>query len=142
MQQDIYALRELILAWRGGWPLAVSEHVAIELAEEPDPNKKSDRLAWYSELAEYFNANHDDGIEQSRFSHLQRESLYRYLEALPGQADRVLIIDALELGCGVFITMDYRTILSHRESISKLGIEPMRPSEYLAEMGFALPNCP
>jgi len=141
VQQDIYALREIILAWRDGWPLAVSDHIATELAEEPDPSKAFERLAWYSELAHYFDAHRDGDVEQDRFTYLQREWLYHYLRALPDDADRVLIVDALELGCGVFITMDYRTILSHRKTINKLGIEPMRPSEYLAEMGFGLPNC-
>ena len=141
IQQDIRALREIILTWRDGWPLAVSEHIATELEEEPDPSKAFERLAWYSELAHYFDASRVGDVEQDLFTYLQREWLYQYLRVLPDKADRVLIVDALELGCGVFITMDYRTILRHREVISRLGIVPMRPYEYLAEMGFVLPKC-
>ncbi len=143
IRQDVYALRELaILGSSGAWPLAVSASVATELEKEPDPNKSSKRLAWYRESAEYFNANCAERNELIRFTELQRAWVYEYLAVLPDEEDRILIVDALELGCGVFLTMDYRTVLSHRGLVGKLGIRVMRPCEYLAEMGCPPPDCP
>ncbi len=122
--------------------MAVSASVSIELEKEPDPNKSSKRLAWYRELEEYFNAHCAERTGRIRFTKLQREWAYEYLDVLPDQEDRILLVDALELGCDVFLTMDYRTVLSHREIVGKLGIRVMRPREYLAEMGFSPPDCP
>ena len=143
VRQDVYALRELAnLGRNGAWPLAVSASVAIELDNEPDSNKRSGRLGWYSELAEYFNAHCSEGTQLIRFTDLQRKWAYEYLAVLPDEEDRILIVDALELGCDVFLTMDYRTVLAYREMVGKLGISVMRPREYLAEMGFPPPDCP
>ena len=143
IRQDVYALRELAVIGRSGaWPLAVSASVAIELDKMPDPNKRFERLAWYWELAEYFNANRPERTGLIRFTELQPQWVYEYLAVLPDEEDRILLVDALDLGCDVFLTMDYRTVLPHREMVGKLGIRMMRPREYLADMGFLPPDCP
>ena len=67
---------------------------------------------------------------------MQRNQLYEYLNVLPDETDRVLVVDALELGCNVFLTMDYRTIWKHREAVRRLGINVMRPVEFLQDPVF------
>ena len=122
--------------------MAVSVSVAFELDKEPDPSNSSKRLSWYWELAEYFNASRAERTKPTQFTGLQREWAYEYLARLPDETDRILIVDAMELGCEVFLTMDYRTVLSYRETVGKLGIRVMRPRELLAEMGLLPPDCP
>ena len=68
--------------------------------------------------------------------------MFEYLAVLPDEEGRILLVNALDLGCDVFLTMDYRTVLPHREMVGKLGIRVMRPREYLADMGFPPPDCP
>jgi hypothetical protein len=146
MQDDIFALRDLaIMGTRWGWPLAVSSTTKLELGAVKDRDKRRSRVSWCGELAEYFEGNYKElaspklGSAYSditHFTHSQRNRLYDYLSALPDENDRVLVVDALEFGCNVFLTMDYKTIWTHREAIRKLGIHVMRPSEFLREPVF------
>ena len=66
--------------------------------------------------------------------------MYEYLAVLPDEEDRILIVDALELGCGVFLTMDYRTVLSHQELVGKLGIRVLRPPRISCGNGVSTPG--
>ena len=51
------------------------------------------------------------------------------LKALPQEKDQRLFIDALELGCDIFLTMDYRTIWRRRGKVKEVGLKVMRPVE-------------
>ena len=102
-------------------------------------------MSRWGELAEYFDDHYKEwpstgsGSSYSEITHftfIQRNQLYEYLNVLPDENDRVLVVDALELGCNVFLTMDYRTIWTHREAVRKLGIHVMRPVEVFREPAF------
>lgn len=55
-----------------------------------------------------------------------------FLSYLPQSYDRLLIADALCLGCDAFITTDYKTILRFRSQITKrVGLMLFSPYEYL-----------
>ena len=67
---------------------------------------------------------------RSRILYLSREPACPILlKALPQERDRRLFIDALELGCDIFLTMDYRTIWRRRGKVKEFGIKIMRPVE-------------
>ena len=143
MRDDIFALRHLAnMGRRFGWPLAVSLTNMDEFVLTKDPSKRYNLVSWWGELAEYFEDNYkewpppESGSAYSEITHftpLQRNWLYDHLNVLPDEKDRVLVVDALELGCNVFLTMDYRTIWVHREEVRRLGIHVMRPVEFLQE---------
>ena len=146
MRDDIYALHHLAtMGRRSGWPLAVSWTNMVELGAIRHPERRRAKVAWWGELAEYFEDNykewpsHSSGSSYSEITHFtstQRNRLYENLNVLPDETDRVLIVDALEFGCNVFLTMDYKTIWAHREVVRRLGIYVMRPVEFLQEPVF------
>ena len=55
------------------------------------------------------------------------------LSFLPHIGDRFLLASAVASKCNVFLTMDYRTILIHRQRIEKVvdPMEVLRPCEFL-----------
>ena len=144
--EDVLALRDLaVLGQRNGWPLAVSTVTMGELGATKDPDQRRDRVSWCQDLMQYFQENYErvrcreSGnayCEILHFTHLQRQFLYQYLNVLPDENDRILIVDALDFGCNVFLTMDYKTIWRHRAAVRKLGLHVMRPSELLREPVF------
>lgn len=146
IREDIFALRHLAtMGRRFGWPLAVSLTTKVEFGAIMDPDKRRSRVSWWGELAEYFDDHYkewpspESGSSYSEITHftfMQRNQLYEYLNVLPDETDRVLVVDALELGCNVFLTMDYRTIWKHREAVRRLGINVMRPVEFLQDPVF------
>ena len=146
MRDDIYALHHLAtMGRRWGWPLAVSLTNMVELDAIKDPERRQVRVAWWRRLAEYFEANYKEWPslssgssygEITHFTSTQRNRLYEHLHILPDETDRVLVVDALEFGCNVFLTMDYKTIWKHREAVRRLGIHVMRPVEFLQEPVF------
>ena len=146
IREDIFALRHLAtMGRRFGWPLAVSLTTMVEFGAIMDPDKRRSRVSWWGELAEYFDDHYkewpspESGSSYSEITHftfMQRNQLYEYLNVLPDETDRVLVVDALELGCNVFLTMDYRTIWKHREAVRRLGINVMRPVEFLQDPVF------
>ena len=137
---DILALANFMaLGRRCGWPIAVSPGALGELRAIPQPGKRIALTGWASELAHYFlqnlelrvSAEGSSGNEVERFTLPQRRWLSDLLEVLPQESDRHLIIDALEYGCDVFLTLDYRTIWRYRAELVRFGIRVMRPVELL-----------
>lgn len=139
--EDICALADLMaLGHRAGWPIAVSSRTLAELQATPRPEKRYALTNWGMELAYYFSAQFDDSrdaiesssySEISHFTHIQRRLLSELLNYIPQEADRQLIIDALEYGCDIFLTMDYKTVWQYRDEVSRFGIQVMRPAEFL-----------
>ncbi len=97
-------------------------------------------VGWGRELAYYFTSNIEETQDEpvgssyseiANFTYTQRSDLYNVLKKLPDGGDRQLIIDALEYGCDVFLTMDYRTVWRHHEEVARLGLQVMRPIEFM-----------
>lgn len=139
-REDIFALADFMaLGRRGGWPIAVSPGILGELRAIPQPDKRHNLTAWAGEIAHYFLQNHEsrDSAGESycdeleRFTLPQRRWLSDLLDVLPQESDRQLIIDAIEYGCDVFLTMDYKTIWRFRDTIDRFGLRVMRPVELL-----------
>lgn len=141
---DIFALADFMaLGHRGGWPLTVSSRTVEEL-KATQRRKRMDLINWGMEWETYYRYNLQESPTQSEsnsyvdldhFTFTQRNRLREWLRVLPQESDRQLIIDALELGCDIFLTMDYKTIWRHRADIGKLGIKVMRPIELLDYIG-------
>ena len=141
--EDIYALGDFMsLGLRIGWPMAVSLRTLDELEATPQPSKRSELVAWGGKLAHYYLTLSSERQIQSRiesgehgaserFTVTQRDYLAKLLEDFPQEADRQLIIDALEFECDIFLTMDYKTVWRRRDSADKFGIKFMRPVELL-----------
>ena len=142
---DILALLYFMrLGQRYGWPLAVSPNTLLELGATPRQNKRTDLITWGNSWAEYFATHFDDSQEEPKessyadlrhFTHIQRALLSNMLANLPQEDDRQLIVDALERGCDIFLTMDYKSIWVHREAIEPLGLSVMTPSELIDHIG-------
>lgn len=139
-RDDILALANFMaLGRRCGWPIAVSPGTLEELGAIPQPDKRFALTGWASDLAHYFlqNLESRDAAEKSccneveRFTLPERRWLSDLLEILPQESDRHLIIDALEYGCDVFLTMDYKTIWRYRDEVARFRIRVMRPVELL-----------
>ena len=138
---DIYALADFMaLGVRAGWPLAVSPGTQREFRAIQDPNKRDALTAWEQRLADYFAENFDQSQgetegssynEMTHFTSLQRSRMADLLKAFPDKQDQQLFIDAVERGCDVFLTMDYKTICQHRDKVKQFGLHVMRPVELL-----------
>lgn len=141
---DVHALGDL-MDWgrRGGLPIVISSRTWDELAATRNRSKRARLLPWCSELAQYSAGWLEamaDGLDDGRpnqtevLTPTQRHTMTQLFTMLPDQSDRHLVIDALSLRCGVFLTMDYKTIWSKREGIAKFGIRILRPVELTDEL--------
>ena len=138
---DIHGLADFMaLGIRAGWPVAVSSRTLQELDATPQRTKHYALTTLGKELATYFASDLDhwhsgeEGSGYSEISHftlIQRCRLSDLLKVMPQEEDRQLIIDAVECGCDIFLTMDYKTIWQHRTTIKRLGLKVMRPTELL-----------
>ena len=143
--EDVYALADFMaLGQRLGWPIAVSSKTLTELEATPRGGKGAELILWGSELFQYFTSNFDEPhserarlyySELTHFTFIQRLRLSELLKSLPQEADRQLIIDAMEYGCDIFLTMDYKTVWRYRDEISRFGLKVMRPVELLEYIG-------
>ncbi len=138
---DIRAMADFVaLGIRAGWPIAVSSRTLQELDATPQRTKRHALTALGKEFATYFASSLDNGqtgeegsaySEIRHFTFIQRCRLSDLLKVMPQEEDRQLVIDAIECGCDIFLTMDYKTIWRHRQVINRLGIKVMRPTELL-----------
>ena len=138
---DIYALADFMaLGVRVGWPLAVSPGTQKEFMAIQEPNKRYALSAWGQRLDNYFAENFDQSqgepegssySDMMHFTSLQRSRMADLLKAFPDEQDQQLFIDAVERGCDIFLTMDYRTIWQHRDKVKRFGLHVMRPAELI-----------
>ena len=139
--EDIHALGDFIsLGQRAGWPIVFSSGTLAELEATKRPDKRAALVAWGRELSYYFTSYFDESWdvpagssynEITHFTSIQRCYLSGVLKELPDESDRQLIIDAFEYGCDMFLTMDYRTVWRYRDEVARLGLQVMRPIEFM-----------
>ena len=142
LADDIKALADFMaLGIRTVWPIAVSSGTLQELGATPQSSKRYALTTWGNELARYFASDFGDkqsgeGVssysEINHFTFIQRRLLLDMLKVMPQEEDRQLIIDAVECGSDIFLTMDYKTVWCHRNEINQLlGLKVMRPTGLL-----------
>ena len=139
--EDIHALAEFMaLGQRSGWPIAISPRTLNELEATRSPKKRSALTIWGKELSYYFTSHFEESqdvtegsssVEHNHLTFHQRQYFSDLLKCLPDESDRHLIIDALEYGCDIFLTMDYKTVWRHRDEVIRFRIRVMRPAELL-----------
>jgi len=143
IRDDVLALAQLMdLGRRGGLPLVISPRTVDELAATKDPVKLEQLMFCSTEWAHYSSglleavAEESASSMSSRAIHLnprQRRYVAGLMTSLRDEGDRQLMVDALELGCDAFLTMDYK-IWDARDSIRRFGIRVLRPIELMNEM--------
>ncbi|WP_419944903.1 hypothetical protein [Candidatus Poriferisodalis sp.] len=144
IRDDVLALAELMdLGRRGGLPFVISPRVAEELSVPRRSLAKRQQLAFSSnEWSHYSSGLLEAVAEESdsssspraiRVNPRQRRCGPESMSTLRDEGDRQLMVDALELGCDAFLTMDYK-IWDARDSIRRFGIRVLRPVELMNEM--------
>ncbi len=121
------------IAQRGSLPIAVSERSVREFLRTSQPDKRHRLVVWADELISWWRANRvsllghdfDESAEVLALSESTR------LDFLPDYDDRLLIAEAMVLGCDIFLTLDRKTILRFRRKVIPLGLEPMTPAEFV-----------
>lgn len=144
IRDDVLALAELMdLGRRGGLPFVISPRVAEELSV-PRRNRAKRRQLVFSgnEWSHYSSglleavAEESDSSSSSRAIRVnprQRRYVAELMSTFRDEGDRQLMVDALELGCDAFLTMDYK-ICNAREYIRRFGIRVLRPVELMNEV--------
>ena len=138
---DIHALAEFMaLGQRYGWPIAISPRTLDELEATGCPEKRSALTIWGKKLSYYFASHFEESqdvtegsssVEHIYFTCHQRQYFSDLLKRFPDESDRHLIIDAMEYGCDIFLTMDYSTVWSQRAEVVRFGLRVMRPVELI-----------
>ena len=89
---------------------------------------------WFAEVWNYWldTLKYDNDLP----SYADRDNAKTYLiasgilDVLPDLNDRLLICDAISYKCDCFCTRDYKTIIKHRGSLTKLPIKILTPNEW------------
>lgn len=126
MAHDVEALLHLMaIGSRANWHMVVSAKSIEEIEKTSDPYVRQDLLNYAWEVAE-------TRTEESAFAdRLGRDFAEAdLLQALPDVNDRMLIGNAIGLGCDVFCTRDVRTIVRKRDAINTLPIRITTPVEW------------
>ncbi|MHA1321743.1 MAG: hypothetical protein ACTSRL_03015 [Candidatus Helarchaeota archaeon] len=115
-EEDINALRYIYLCnLRGAFQFIISYKVVEELSK----SSRYSLIRWGFEFLDYSNGFYefeDKGIK------------LRYGLALINEKDRKLLIDAINMNCDSFLTIDYKTVWRHKKKVKKIRI--LRPTEF------------
>jgi predicted nucleic acid-binding protein len=139
--EDTYGIRWLYQVGTndGTLEFVVTENVLRELHRRANDQKGFSRYQWGAELLDWWEEQLGDNMEFEDFTYSHKRAQtwldQSVLDFLPDSADRLLIAAAFAAHCGVFLTMDYKTILPYRDRIKELTkMRVLRPSEYAKEV--------
>jgi hypothetical protein len=135
--EDLRALRGIteVAGCYGSIEFVTAPETISELEKKAHNDRGIRRMYWGIELLDWWlneiTINHpEEDFKQSKRL-AQRLLNSQKLDFLPDSEDKFLILTAVARNCGVFLTMDYKSIWNLKnklESISPLLI--LRPSEY------------
>lgn len=130
--RDIHTLPTLLKLAEKTAFLAVVSPRGIE---ELDTSGGSHAIDWATQMVEYSLENLREAGEADRTELLYTKSEAlaesNFLSFLPQRTDRLMVADALCLGCDGFLTTDYRTILKFKSQLFKsTGLTAFSPYEY------------
>jgi len=134
MVLELDALRQIVFVLqRGSLPVAISVESLRELLKTLNQSKRNELVNWSLELLEWWEINRKymkspnvDELEKAR-----KLIMSGKLDFLRDFGDRLLIAEALILGCDTFLTFDRRTILIHKKELTKVGIDALSPREFV-----------
>jgi predicted nucleic acid-binding protein len=135
--EDMIGMRWLyqVATGDGNIEFVVSENTLQELHRRAHDAKGYSRFQWGAELLSWWTDQLATIMEDEDFddSHERAQTSLNQgvLDFLPDSADRLLVAAAFSAHCGIFLTMDYKTILPYRDRINELArMRVLRPSEY------------
>lgn len=139
--EDILALHDIWLTGqRAFWQLAVSPRTRYEVSATTDPVRRAALESWFSEVWLYWR----EFFDQYQLSDDHADSLARrlvpsdILAALPDLPDRELLAHAIAYECDALCTRDRRTILRHRDKLTRVPLRILTPTEWWAAIsGYA-----
>lgn len=133
--EDILALRDIWLTGqRASWQLAISPRTYYEIAATTDPIRRAALEGWFGELWLYWR----EFFDQYQLSDSDADSLARrlvpsdILSALPDNSDRELLAHAIAYDCDAMCTRDRKTILRHRDKLTRVRVRILTPTEWWA----------
>jgi len=133
-QADIEALHDIVAVYqRACMPVYVTETVLKEVAEARRANLAS--YAW--EVFDHWRNWGDPQLwERCSSPSFAREAheLAATLKALRDEADRLLVAEAIVMGCDVFLTVDRKSLWSRRDQIEPASVRILRPVELWAAL--------
>jgi len=118
-QDDLNALKLIYLSnIRGNFQFIISNRIVNELID----SKKAKLINWGFEFLDYSSSF----FKINGIGKLQPNLMFLKTK------DRYLILDALNMGCEVFLTMDYKTLWNKRNKIGSIKV--MRPLELCTQL--------
>lgn len=129
---DVEALRKIFFVGaRANWDILASEKTVEEIALTQDATLRERLLRFASEIL-----NRDIDDDDRRFSNnfARRIVDSHFVAALPDRNDRLLVGNAIGLGCDAFCTCDRTTIVKKRERLKSLNLRIITPAEWWASI--------
>jgi hypothetical protein len=114
---------------RASWDILASRKTLDEIRRTPNAELRDDLLDYAIGLVEI--ASEDSAFAAS-FGHRLADA--PFMSELEDRADRELIGNAIGLGCDVFCTCDWRTIVRRRERLPQLSLRILTPLEWWAHV--------
>lgn len=127
--EELEALRNVFLvAQRGGFEFAISEHSLVEVQAKGDHSY----LRWAYDVMQYWQdcLSEYEGSPFSPSAQLTVAKLDGPQFGYLSQKDRLLLRDALLLDCSAFLTVEHRLPRNAHHVRKELGIRILRPSQY------------
>jgi len=131
---ELDALRQIMFVFqRGSLPVAISAESLKELCKTPNTLKRDKLVSWGLELLNWWRQNrkHVKSLDVYKLKKARRLAMSKKLSFLKDFGDRLLIAEALILGCDTFLTFDRKTILTHKKELAKIGIDVLSPREFV-----------
>lgn len=135
--EDILALRAIWLTGqRATWQLAISPRTYYEIEATTDAVRRAALESWLSELWHYWRElfNHYELSDYDADSLARRLVPSEILAVLPDRSDRELLAHAIAYECDTMCTRDRRTILRHRDKLTRVSVRILMPAEWWAEI--------
>jgi len=133
--QDIDALHNIFLTGRrASWQLAISPFIYKEVISTQNTKRRHYLKNWFQQVWHYWLGILERGNDLPSFIEAEHERIKLLssgiLDVLPDIEDRILMCDAIVYRCDCFCTIDWRTILKHRNCLESLPIKIIRPTEW------------
>jgi len=131
---ELDALRQItFVLQRGSLPVAISVESLREILKTSNQSKRNELVNWGIELLEWWKINRKymKSLNANQLENSRKLVASGKLDFLKNYEDRLLIAEALTLGCDTFLTFDRRTILIHKKELAKFGINVLSPREFV-----------
>lgn len=139
--EDVEGIRWIyqVATGEGNIEFVISQNTLQELHRKAYDARGFSRFQWGGELLDWWEEQLATIMDYENFEDSHRRAQtwldHGIFDFLPDSEDRLLIAAAFAEHCGIFLTMDYRTILPYRDRIKELTkMRVLRPSEYAKEV--------